>query len=123
MEEIAWKNLIQASSYHSLIDSKTQKANDIRISLPKIPSSDPCISAGEPAGTYPPYDDGDKLDIWVKNASGDPLLAKVWPEDYCHFPDFFKTVTEVNNWVVAMLMLDFVSDISIDELRKHNCNT
>eukprot|EP00088_Acartia_fossae_P064412 TRINITY_DN7924_c0_g1_i12.p1 TRINITY_DN7924_c0_g1~~TRINITY_DN7924_c0_g1_i12.p1 ORF type:complete len:879 (-),score=174.43 TRINITY_DN7924_c0_g1_i12:112-2748(-) len=59
-----------------------------------VPILDPCISAGEPAGTYPPYDEGDKMDIWVKNASGDPLLAKVWPEDYCHFPDFFKKVTE-----------------------------
>ena len=55
---------------------------------------DPCISTGEPAGSYPPFDEGNALDIWVKNASGQPLLGKVWPADYSYFPNYSNPVTQ-----------------------------
>jgi len=54
---------------------------------------DPCISTGEDPGSYPPFDEGTELDIWVKNASGQPLVAKVWPADNCFFPDYSSSVT------------------------------
>ena len=56
---------------------------------------DPCISAGEPRGEYPPFDlvcrnsflnisqyllsvlKGDELNIWVMDSDGEPLVAKV----------------------------------------------
>ena len=55
---------------------------------------DPCISAGEPRGEYPPFDlvgilvsfptftffsflKGDELNIWVMDSEGEPLVAKV----------------------------------------------
>ncbi len=51
---------------------------------------------GEPVGSYPPYEEGNALKIWVSNSSGDPLVGKVWPADNCHFPDFSNPTTQVN---------------------------
>ena len=31
---------------------------------------DPCISIGEPAGTYPPFDRGEESDVWTKEGDG-----------------------------------------------------
>lgn len=42
-----------------------------------IPLVDPGVSAGEKLGTYPPYDIGLKMDIFVKNSSGQPFIGKV----------------------------------------------
>lgn len=42
-----------------------------------IPLIDPGVSASEIQGTYPPYDIGIKMDIFVKNASGKPFVGKV----------------------------------------------
>ncbi|XP_035824593.1 sucrase-isomaltase, intestinal [Aplysia californica] len=50
--------------------------------------ADPAISSTQPAGTYPPFDDGMKLDVFVKNSTGDILIGKVWP-GLTAFPDFF----------------------------------
>jgi len=61
---------------------------------------DPCISTGEEPGSYPAFDEGNTLDIWVKNSSGQPLVAKVWPADNCFFPDYSMNKTQdwwVNN--------------------------
>ena len=63
---------------------------------------DPCISTGEPTGSYPPYDDGKAADIWVKTANGSALVAKVWPADVCNFPDFFKPETEVYSTLIKI---------------------
>ncbi|CAF0855937.1 unnamed protein product, partial [Adineta ricciae] len=41
---------------------------------------DPGISSTQPAGTYPPYDDGLRRGIFVKKFnSSDPIIGKVWP--------------------------------------------
>lgn len=42
-----------------------------------IPLVDPGVSAGELQGSYPPYDMGIKMDIFVKNSSGQPFIGKV----------------------------------------------
>lgn len=38
---------------------------------------DPGVSSREPQGTYPPYDDGLKKELFIKNASGLPLEGQV----------------------------------------------
>lgn len=42
-----------------------------------IPLVDPGVSASEKAGTYPPYDKGIEMDIFVKNSSNQPFIGKV----------------------------------------------
>ncbi|KAF6198447.1 hypothetical protein GE061_008195 [Apolygus lucorum] len=50
---------------------------------------DPGISGSEPAGTYPPYDKGLELDIFIKDSTGKkPLIGKVWNSKSTVFPDF-----------------------------------
>ncbi|XP_040076997.1 lysosomal alpha-glucosidase-like [Ixodes scapularis] len=49
---------------------------------------DPAVSGSEPAGTYPPYDRGMELDVFVKNASGSVVYGKVWNANSSVFPDF-----------------------------------
>jgi hypothetical protein len=33
----------------------------------------------QPSGTYPPYETGLKLDIYVKDSLGNPYVGQVWP--------------------------------------------
>lgn len=40
---------------------------------------DPGISSTSPPGTYPPFDDGLKRDVFIKNATGEILIGKVRP--------------------------------------------
>lgn len=40
-------------------------------------SKDPGISTTSPAGTYSPFDDGLKRDVFIKNATGNILIGKV----------------------------------------------
>lgn len=47
------------------------------IGMHYIPLVDPGVSASEPDGTYPPFDDGIKRGIFVKNSSGQPFIGKV----------------------------------------------
>ncbi|KAG1681996.1 Lysosomal alpha-glucosidase [Nymphon striatum] len=54
---------------------------------------DPAISANQPNGTYPPYDDGVAMDIFVKDINGKILLGKVWPDGPSAFPDFTNIET------------------------------
>uniref|UniRef100_A0A6P7H0K9 Lysosomal alpha-glucosidase-like n=1 Tax=Diabrotica virgifera virgifera TaxID=50390 RepID=A0A6P7H0K9_DIAVI len=42
-----------------------------------IPLIDPGVSASEKPGTYPPYDVGIEMDIFIKNSSGQPFVGKV----------------------------------------------
>jgi len=44
---------------------------------------------------YAAYDEGSKLDIWVKNASGKPFVGSVWPGSV-RFPDWLHPAT--TNW-------------------------
>jgi hypothetical protein len=38
---------------------------------------DPGVSGSEKPGTYPPYDEGLQMDIFIKNSSGQPFVGKV----------------------------------------------
>ncbi|XP_037294752.1 lysosomal alpha-glucosidase-like isoform X3 [Manduca sexta] len=49
---------------------------------------DPGISASEKPGTYPPYDRGIEMDVFVKNNTNQPFIGKVWNTGSTVFPDF-----------------------------------
>lgn len=61
---------------------------------------DPAISSTGPRDSYPPYDDGLKRGVFIKNATGQPLVGKVWP-GLTVFPDF--TNPETFNWWYDMV--------------------
>ncbi|NXA19815.1 LYAG glucosidase, partial [Ibidorhyncha struthersii] len=56
---------------------------------------DPGISSSGPPGTYKPYDEGLKRGVFIRNATGQPLIGKVWPGPTV-FPDF--TNPETHEW-------------------------
>lgn len=49
---------------------------------------DPAVSGSEAPGSYPPYDDGILMDIFVKNITGGIVYGKVWNDKSSVFPDF-----------------------------------
>ena len=53
-----------------------------------IPILDPAVSASEPKGTYPPYDDGIDMDIFIRNEDGSHFIGHVWNPETSIFPDF-----------------------------------
>uniref|UniRef100_A0A672H6P9 Lysosomal alpha-glucosidase n=1 Tax=Salarias fasciatus TaxID=181472 RepID=A0A672H6P9_SALFA len=73
---------------------------------------DPGISSTSPPGTYPPFDDGLKRDVFIKNATGDILIGKVWPGPTA-FPDF--TNPETRQWWEDCIR-DFHSKVPVDGL-------
>ncbi|XP_065212096.1 lysosomal alpha-glucosidase-like [Planococcus citri] len=55
---------------------------------------DPGVASREPRGSYPPYDEGVKANIFIKNASNLPLEGTVWNLDGgTVFPDFSNPST------------------------------
>ncbi|GFS37688.1 lysosomal alpha-glucosidase [Nephila pilipes] len=50
--------------------------------------TDPGLSSSEKPGTYRPFDDGLKDDVFLKNPNGSLFLAKVWTDGGTVFPDF-----------------------------------
>ncbi|XP_064480588.1 lysosomal alpha-glucosidase-like [Ornithodoros turicata] len=50
--------------------------------------TDPAVSGSEPPGSYPPFDEGVAMDIFVKNTTGGIVYAKVWNAVSSVFPDF-----------------------------------
>lgn len=73
---------------------------------------DPGISSSSPPGTYPPFDDGLKRDVFIKNATGQVLIGKVWPGPTA-FPDF--TDPETRTWWEDCIR-DFHSKVPVDGL-------
>ncbi|KAK3797400.1 hypothetical protein RRG08_055598 [Elysia crispata] len=51
--------------------------------------ADPAISSSQPAGKYAPFDDGKRMNIFIKDYQGHLLIGKVWPGETA-FPDFFN---------------------------------
>ncbi|KAI9514722.1 hypothetical protein NQZ68_030911 [Dissostichus eleginoides] len=73
---------------------------------------DPGISSSSPPGTYPPFDDGLKRDVFIKNSTGQILIGKVWPGPTA-FPDF--TNPETGRWWEDCIR-DFHSKVPVDGL-------
>ncbi|XP_061557423.1 lysosomal alpha-glucosidase isoform X8 [Phycodurus eques] len=80
--------------------------------IPPKRHQDPGISATSPPGTYQPFDDGLKRDVFIKNATGHLLLGKVWP-GFTAFPDF--TNPETRQWWQDCIV-DFYSEVPLDGL-------
>lgn len=53
-----------------------------------VPIIDPGISNAETPGTYPPFDDGLEMGIFIKNWTGQIFIGKVWNSVSTVFPDF-----------------------------------
>ncbi|TNM97351.1 hypothetical protein fugu_015507 [Takifugu bimaculatus] len=73
---------------------------------------DPGISTTSPPGTYAPFEDGLKRDVFIKNSSGHILIGKVWPGPTA-FPDF--TNPETRSWWEDCIR-DFHSKVPVDGL-------
>ncbi|XP_014903912.1 lysosomal alpha-glucosidase [Poecilia latipinna] len=73
---------------------------------------DPGISSTSPPGTYPPFENGVKRDVFIKNATGDILIGKVWPGPTA-FPDF--TNPDARRWWEDCIR-DFFSKVPVDGL-------
>ncbi|NXG38718.1 LYAG glucosidase, partial [Dromaius novaehollandiae] len=71
---------------------------------------DPGISSSGPPGTYRPYDDGLKRGVFIRNATGQPLVGKVWPGPTA-FPDF--TNPETREWWYDIVK-DFHDQVPFD---------
>ncbi|XP_023025858.2 lysosomal alpha-glucosidase [Leptinotarsa decemlineata] len=71
-----------------------------------IPLIDPGVSASEVPGSYLPYDVGIKMDIFVKNSTGQPFIGKVWNKHSTVWPDF----TDPNGVTYWTLMLKKLHD-------------
>ncbi|NXR00109.1 LYAG glucosidase, partial [Sagittarius serpentarius] len=71
---------------------------------------DPGISSSGPPGTYKPYDEGLKRGVFIRNATGQPLVGKVWPGPTA-FPDF--TNLETHEWWHDMVK-DFHDQVPFD---------
>lgn len=56
-----------------------------------VPIIDPGISAAEPPHTYPPWDEGVHLRVFVRNSSNMPFVGKVGVF-YVNYFDFFLFV-------------------------------
>ncbi|KAK0082860.1 hypothetical protein PV325_009722, partial [Microctonus aethiopoides] len=70
-----------------------------------IPLIDPGISASEPNGSYLPYDEGIKTNIFVQdNSTGQPFVGKVWNRVSTVWPDFtHKNISDY--WHKMMLKM------------------
>ena len=53
-----------------------------------IPIIDPGVSGNEPRGTYPPYDMGAEINVFVRNSSDQPFVGRVWNPVNTVWPDF-----------------------------------
>ncbi|XP_034941549.1 lysosomal alpha-glucosidase-like [Chelonus insularis] len=91
-----WNDLDYMSNNNNFIYDKN-KFKDLpkfvkelhKIGMHYIPLIDPGISASEEKGTYPPYDDGIKNDIFIKNSETNlPFVGKVWNRVSTVWPDF-----------------------------------
>ncbi|KAF7273588.1 lysosomal alpha-glucosidase-like [Rhynchophorus ferrugineus] len=76
-----------------------------------IPLIDPGISASETPGTYPPYDIGIKMNIFVQNSSGQPFVGKVWNRESTVWPDFTDPNT-VDYW--TLMLKNFHEQVAYD---------
>uniref|UniRef100_A0A4W5R3K0 Lysosomal alpha-glucosidase n=1 Tax=Hucho hucho TaxID=62062 RepID=A0A4W5R3K0_9TELE len=75
-------------------------------------SQDPGISSTSPPGTYPPFDEGQRRGVFIRNSTGQTLIGKVWPGPTA-FPDF--TNPETQSWWEDCIR-EFHSRVPLDGL-------
>ena len=79
-----------------------------------VPIIDPAVSGSEEPNTYPPYDLGKELDIFIKSPfTNQPFIAKVWNPKTSLFPDFTHPLSDIY-W--SRLMNDFYKIVPFDGL-------
>ncbi|XP_072161184.1 lysosomal alpha-glucosidase isoform X3 [Bemisia tabaci] len=78
-----------------------------------VPILDPGVSAAEPRGTYPPFDEGLADQVFIKNESGLPLVGRVWSQGATVWPDFTNQNT-ITYWLNQLKRLH--EDIPFDGL-------
>ncbi|KAJ7394088.1 hypothetical protein OS493_003764 [Desmophyllum pertusum] len=59
-----------------------------------IPIVDPGISSEQPQGSYPAYDVGLEMGVFINASTGGPIIGQVWPGKTV-FPDFTYSETQV----------------------------
>ncbi|CAG9793674.1 unnamed protein product [Diatraea saccharalis] len=72
---------------------------------------DPGVSASEKPGSYPPYDRGLEMNVFVRNSTDQPFVGKVWNKETTVFPDF--THPNATQYWLDM-MTDFHKKIKYD---------
>ncbi|XP_030743202.2 maltase-glucoamylase, intestinal-like [Echinops telfairi] len=73
---------------------------------------DPFLTKDELAGTYMPYELGQKMKIWINNSDGaTPAVGKAWPPGDSVFPDFTNPLT--TEWWIR-LCTEFKNVIDYD---------
>ncbi|XP_041720299.2 LOW QUALITY PROTEIN: lysosomal alpha-glucosidase [Coregonus clupeaformis] len=73
---------------------------------------DPGISSTSPPGTYPPFDEGQRRGVFIRNSTGQTLIGKLWPGPTA-FPDF--TNPETQSWWEDCIR-EFHSRVPLDGL-------
>lgn len=53
-----------------------------------VPILDPGVSASEPRGSYPPFDDGLSMDVLTKDKDGNVFIGQTWNPVSTAYPDF-----------------------------------
>lgn len=75
---------------------------------------DPFIGIGEPPGSYPPFDRGQELDVWVTESDGvTPAEAQAWPESNVYYGDYADP-NGIDWWIEQCV--DFHNTIEFDGL-------
>jgi alpha-glucosidase (family GH31 glycosyl hydrolase) len=75
---------------------------------------DPFIGIGEPPGTYPAFDRGQELNIWVKESDGvTPAESRAWPLSNVYYGDYAHASGD--DWWIEQCV-DFHDTIEFDGL-------
>ncbi|XP_042231432.1 lysosomal alpha-glucosidase-like [Homarus americanus] len=76
-----------------------------------VPIIDPGISAAEQPHTYPPWDEGVSLGVFIRNSSNMPFIGKVWNPVATTWPDFTHPLAA---YYWGRQMMRFHNQIPID---------
>ena len=67
-----------------------------------VPIIDPGISASEPPGTYPPWDEGLHLSVFVRNHTNQPFIGKVSVYHYCVLKDLARPIPSICICIISI---------------------
>lgn len=81
------------------------------IGMHYIPLVDAGVSASEMPGTYPPYDIGLEMNVFIKNSTDQPFIGKVWNKGSTAWPDFTHP-NATSYWVQMFKLLH--NDVKFD---------